>query len=229
MREEGKSTPTSFITDVDDEFTMVSYSKKKRGAACATTRTRTSNDPTSTNLPGTKGLPAATPRRMDSPTPTVTKPAISRSPITTRAQAKTTSTDTAFVTLATFAAFHQQVYPIIHKTANDEKYKHYDFVERWKEATTQQINPVTSMAYFRVVSKAFSLSNMDLHGYVNLLKTCPDLEKYLCIFLSPSGSNSGFCYKILDNQTQVNSEEDPVDKLSMIIHSPQENLTKIWI
>jgi hypothetical protein len=182
MREEGKSTPTSFKTDVDDEFTMVSYSKKKRGAACATTRTRTSNDATSTNLLGTKGLPAATPRRMDSPAPTVTKPAISRSPINTRAQAKTTSTDTALVTLATFAAFHQQVYPIIDKIANDEKYKHYDFVERWKEATTQQINPVTSTAYFRVVLKAFSLSNTDLHGYVNLLKTCPNLEKYLCIF-----------------------------------------------
>ena len=41
------------------------------------------------------------------------------------------------------------------------------------------------------------------------------LEKYLCIFPSPSGSNSGFCYKILDNQTQaiqVDSEEDPVDE-----------------
>jgi hypothetical protein len=106
-------TPLSNLNDFD-EFTMVSYGKKKK---CSKAGART----LLTAITDTKGLTIGATnivaRKLDSPIPTATKTtAVTiRSPVATRAQATTTSTNTALVTLATFAAFHQQVYPIIEK------------------------------------------------------------------------------------------------------------------
>jgi hypothetical protein len=45
--------------------------------------------------------------------------------------------DTTLVTIATFAAFHQQVFPIIEKITREDKHKKSDFIKRWRAATTQ--------------------------------------------------------------------------------------------
>lgn len=194
---ESKSTSTSFITDVDDEFTMVSYGKKKRGERAV----RASSTPTHST--GTGG-PSKTQRTMTN-SPVLSRAprsSTSRSPVTTRAKATTASTETALVTLSTFAAFHQLVFPIIDRIAQGGKYQHYDFVKRWKGATAQKTNQVTSTAYFRVISKAFGLQSNDLQGYKKFLQTCPDLDQFLHIFPSPSGSSTGFCYKIIAQNTK---------------------------
>jgi hypothetical protein len=118
----------------------------------------------------------------------------------------TTSTDTALVTLAIFAAFHQQVYPIIEKIVGTGRYKENEFVKKWTAATAQSSNKVTATTYFRTISKTFGMGSNDLSGYVQFLKTCPEIERHLLIFPSPSGSNSGFCYKVLMDEEQ---EEQP--------------------
>ena len=178
-------------------FTMVSYGKKKRGKSAVRNTPAAAAHVSGTN---TKGLPGTTTSRTitDSPAPSpVPRPSVGQSPVTTWAQATKASMDTTLVTIATFAAFHQQVFPIIEKITREDKHKKSDFIKRWRAATTQQANLVTGTAYFWVISKAFGLENTDLYGYVNFLKTCPDLEKHLCIVPSPSGSHSGFCYKVL--------------------------------
>jgi hypothetical protein len=70
----------------------------------------------------------------------------------------------------------------------------------------QSSNKVTVTTYFRTISKTFGMGSNDLSGYVQFLKTCPEIERHLLIFPSPSGSNNGFCYKVLMDEEQ---EEQP--------------------
>ncbi|MFN9952876.1 MAG: hypothetical protein ACK55I_07235, partial [bacterium] len=104
--------------------------------------------------------------------------------------------------MAIFAAFHQQVYPIIEKIVGTGRYKENEFVKKWTAATAQSSNKVTATTYFRTISKTFGMGSNDLSGYVQFLKTCPEIERHLLIFPSPSGSNSGFCYKVLMDEEQ---------------------------